>query len=122
MAVLGSVGSGLNVDAIVSALVNAELAPRQSSLDRRETAFNAELSAIGTLQSALSDIQTNLESLDVVTDFNQLSIDSPAAVTVEKTVPRLPVDTQSMFQSWPAPRCWRAARSLTVPLRWVLEP
>jgi len=85
MAVLGSVGSGLNVDAIVSALVNAELAPRQSSLDRRESSFNAELSAVGTLQSALSDIQTRLDSLDVVTDFNQLVIDSPSAVTVEKT-------------------------------------
>jgi hypothetical protein len=43
---LGNVGSGLDVDAIVSALVNAEVAPKTNSLDRRESGLKAELTAI----------------------------------------------------------------------------
>ena len=76
MTVLGSVGSGLDVDAIVSALVNAELAPRTSSLDRREREFSAELSALGTVKSLLSSTQSTLDNLDFATDFNQFSVDA----------------------------------------------
>lgn len=85
MTVLGSVGSGLDVDAIVSALVNAELAPRTSSLDRREREFSAELSALGTVKSLLSSTQSTLDNLDFATDFNQFSVDAPSQVTVEKS-------------------------------------
>jgi hypothetical protein len=42
---LGTFGSGLDVETIVKALVDADIAPKTNSLDRRETGLKAELSA-----------------------------------------------------------------------------
>ena len=43
---LGKVGAGLDVPAIVNALVNADVAPKTNSLNRRESDLNAEMSAV----------------------------------------------------------------------------
>ena len=52
------VGSGLDVEAIVTALVDADVAPKNNSLDRREIRLAAELSAVGSLKSSLSALDT----------------------------------------------------------------
>ena len=82
---LGSVGSGLDVESIVKALVDADVAPKNNSLNRKESGLTAELTAIGSLKSVLSSVETSLKGLADGTDFNLLKIDSPDAVNVLQT-------------------------------------
>ncbi len=55
------VGSGLDVPALVEKLVNADGDPVRSRLDRKEAKLQAGLSAIGTLKSSLSELQSSLQ-------------------------------------------------------------
>ena len=82
---LGTFGSGLDVEAIVTALVDADIAPKTNSLDRRETGLNAELSAIGSLKSVLSDLDKSLTDLKDGSAFDLMSIDTPTSVDVLQT-------------------------------------
>lgn len=82
---LGTVGSGLDVDAIVKALVDADVAPKTNALDRKESALNAELSALGTLKSKLAALDSSLEELSNGAAFDVLSIDAPSSVKVVQT-------------------------------------
>lgn len=82
---LGSVGSGLDVESIVKALVDADVAPKNNSLNRQETQLTAELSALGTLKASLSSLDTTLADLHDGSAFDLLSIDAPAAVDITQT-------------------------------------
>ena len=82
---LGKVGSGLDITGIVTALVDAEVAPRNNALTRRENDLRADLSALGSLKSRLADLDSALEGLSTGEDFELLSIDSPAEVDVVQT-------------------------------------
>ena len=82
---LGKIGSGLDVEAIVKALVDADVAPRTNSLDRRELSYNAELTAFGTLKSSLDALNKSLEGLQDASSFDLLKIDAPTAVDVRQT-------------------------------------
>ena len=82
---LGTFGSGLDVESIVKALVDADIAPKTNSLDRRETGLKAELSAVGSLKSVLSDLDKSLADLGDGSAFDLLSIDTPAAVDILQT-------------------------------------
>jgi flagellar hook-associated protein 2 len=82
---LGKVGAGLDVPAIVNALVNADVAPKTNSLNRRESDLNAEMSAVGSLKSALSSLETSMSSLADGTAFDLLSIDAPSEIGVIQT-------------------------------------
>lgn len=57
------IGSGLDVNTIVTQLMNAERGPI-SLLQTKQTANNAKLSAFGTLKSAVSTFQTALKGLN----------------------------------------------------------
>ena len=48
------IGSGLDIEGLVTQLVNAERAPVENRLLQRETRLTSELSAFGRLQSALA--------------------------------------------------------------------
>ena len=82
---LGTVGSGLDVEAIVKALVDADVAPKTNALDRKESGLQAELTAIGSLKSSLASLETAITGLVDGTDFDALSIDAPDAVAVLQT-------------------------------------
>lgn len=82
---LGTVGSGLDVDSIVKALVDADVAPKTNALDRKETDFKAQLSALGTLKSKLTALDESLSNLSDGTAFEALSIDAPSSVNVVQT-------------------------------------
>jgi flagellar hook-associated protein 2 len=62
-------GSGLDINGLVSKLVAAEGDPKKAQLTRQETKLTAEFSAIGTLKSALSSVQSSLAKLDQGSDF-----------------------------------------------------
>lgn len=82
---LGSYGSGLDVETIVKALVDADIAPKTNSLDRKEEALTSELSAFGSLKSAMTSIDDSLESLSDGSAFDLMSIDAPSEATVVQT-------------------------------------
>ncbi len=68
------VGSGLDLGALVSGLVEAERAPTASRLARREQDLNAELSAFGLLRSSLNAFQVTVENLSASTAFTAKSV------------------------------------------------
>ncbi|BCM25484.1 flagellar filament capping protein FliD [Methyloradius palustris] len=61
--------SGLDVNSIVSALVNADKGTL-NNLTAQKTAYNSKLSAIGTLKSALATYQTAMSGLTSASKFN----------------------------------------------------
>lgn len=63
MAVSG-VGSGLDVNSLVTQLVAAERAPTDQRLGKQESATRAQITAFGALRSALSGLQGALSKLD----------------------------------------------------------
>ena len=62
------VGSGLDINSLVSQLVSAENASRSAPILRREAAATTKISALGTLKGALGAFKgalTPLRNLDV---------------------------------------------------------
>jgi len=51
-------GSGIDVTGLISGLVEAERAPTVQRLDTKETTVSAQISAFGSLKSAMSDLQS----------------------------------------------------------------
>jgi len=63
------VGSGLDIASLVSQLVAAERQPLDARLDRRASAVNVELSALGSLRGALASLRDALAPLRTTTAF-----------------------------------------------------
>lgn len=61
---INGVGSGYDIDSIVTALVNAQKAPKSNQIANQKTATNTTLSGVGSLKSALSTFQTALGKLN----------------------------------------------------------
>jgi flagellar hook-associated protein 2 len=57
------VGSGLDIAAIVTSLTTAKAAPLTNAINRSNTALNAQVSAWGTLNSAVATFQATLTGL-----------------------------------------------------------
>tara|TARA_Y100000310_G_scaffold247189_1_gene252730 strand:- start:982 stop:2388 length:1407 start_codon:yes stop_codon:yes gene_type:complete len=67
-------GSGLAVSDIVDALVNAERTPFTSRLNNKEATLTTDISAAGALKSALEKLQTSMEALGEVDNYQKRSI------------------------------------------------
>ena len=63
-------GSGLDTVALVTAMVNADKSSKQSSIDRRSTENDANISGVAKVKSALSTLKTAFSALDDKSDFN----------------------------------------------------
>jgi flagellar hook-associated protein 2 len=66
---VSGIGSGIDIDGLVSQLVEAEGQPAAIRLARKEATFQADLSAIGTLKSTLSSFQLAVQALQTPADF-----------------------------------------------------
>ena len=64
------IGSGLDVEGIISKLMAAEAQGPAQRLNTRENKLQTELSALGTLKSKLSDFQSSLSGLADATTFS----------------------------------------------------
>ena len=64
------VGAGFDTKAIVTALVDAEKAPKQSAIDRRTKDVDASVSGIAQLKSSLTTLKTAFQLVDDKRDFN----------------------------------------------------
>ena len=69
MITAAGIGSGIDIEGLITQLVIAEGKPTADRLDRQEADYQAELSGLGLLKSALSSFQTSLSNLKDLGDF-----------------------------------------------------
>ncbi|MDX1812083.1 MAG: flagellar filament capping protein FliD, partial [Gammaproteobacteria bacterium] len=67
------VGSGLDIQGLVTSLVEAEGASKTSRLDRKQVEYEAKLSMYSTVKSALSDFRSAFSGLKNTSSFNVLA-------------------------------------------------
>jgi len=60
---LGTIGSGLDIASLVSQLVANERAPKENQINTAGVAATAKLSALGTIKSGMTSLQTALSTL-----------------------------------------------------------
>ena len=65
------IGSGLDLEGIITAFVTSESVPTEVRLKKKEDRITAELSGLGTFKSALSTFQNVAKKLSSVDDFNE---------------------------------------------------
>lgn len=65
------IGSGLDIEGLVTQLVAAERQPVDTRLTRQEISLTAELSAFGSFKGALASFQSSLSSLNTLSTFGQ---------------------------------------------------
>lgn len=63
------IGSGLDVESLVSQLVSADITPAATRLSIKEARFQAEISAFGTLKSAVAAFQGSISSVNSVATY-----------------------------------------------------
>ena len=63
------IGSGLDIDGLVSNLVSAEALPTTNRLNALETGFQTNLSGLGQFSSSLATFQTALDALNNLNNF-----------------------------------------------------
>ena len=79
-------GSGLDTKAIVTAMVNAEKAAPQASIDRRSEDVTADISGVAKVKSALAALQTAFKGLDDKNDFNFATISNSGTAYVKASL------------------------------------
>ncbi|NGY04421.1 flagellar filament capping protein FliD [Solimonas terrae] len=57
------VGSGLDLETLITNLVAAEKTPTETRLTQKQSTLSAQLSAVGTFKSVLSNLQSKLDAL-----------------------------------------------------------
>ncbi len=70
------IGSGLDVASLVQQLVNAERAPAEARFTRKEARLQAQLSALGSVKSALSAFRSRVSALADAGAFGRMSASS----------------------------------------------
>ena len=70
------IGSGLDINALVTSVVDAERAPASNRLDFKEASYQAQLSAYGSLKGALSSFQGTLTTLSFTSAFRSSSAET----------------------------------------------
>src|SRR6218665_2705738 len=85
MAGITGIGSGVNIDDIVTASVAAEKAPKQNQIDKLETKTTTKLTALGSLKSAVSEFQSALSLLNSPTSFLSKSATSSNTTALSAT-------------------------------------
>jgi len=78
------IGSGLDVNSIVSKLMAVESAPL-ADFDKKTASFQSQISAFGAMSSALSNFQSTLTSLSSLASFQSLTTTPGDATVVTAT-------------------------------------
>ena len=83
---INGVGSGIDIDSIVSALVSAQKTPKQSQITTQQAAATTKLSAIGSLSSALDTFQTALKNLNTASTSGSSSFAALKSASSDSSV------------------------------------
>lgn len=73
------IGSGLQLESIVEAYINAEAIPQEVRLQEKEERLTLELSGVGSFKSALSSFNDTLEKLTASDAFNKQVVSSSSS-------------------------------------------
>ncbi|WP_404338865.1 flagellar filament capping protein FliD [Pseudoalteromonas mariniglutinosa] len=65
------IGSGLDLESIIKASIDAENVPKMNSFAKKDKSLQVELSAIGEVKSALAKLQDTIEKLADPDNFNK---------------------------------------------------
>ena len=79
------IGSGIDIDSIVTALVNSERAPKEAQLNRLEKSTTSRISALGSLRSVVSEFSTVLQSLNKASAFQKQTVSSSSSSVLTAT-------------------------------------
>ncbi|TFY84528.1 flagellar cap protein FliD [Pseudomonas kairouanensis] len=79
-------GSGYDTQGIVKALVAAEKAPKQSQITKAQADTTTQLSAVGSVKSALEAYRTAITKLNSTASFNGLAATTSDDKTVKATL------------------------------------
>ena len=79
------IGSGLDIENLVSQLVFAEVAPASGRIASREAGYQAQISALGSLKAALSTFEGSLSSVADLTTYQAKAVTSSAASKISST-------------------------------------
>ncbi|MDH4656353.1 MULTISPECIES: flagellar filament capping protein FliD [unclassified Pseudomonas] len=82
---ISGINSGLDIQSIVSSLVAAEKAPKESQLARLERATTAKITGVGQLKSAIADLQSALKDLNKPELFSKRTATSSDSKLVSAT-------------------------------------
>jgi len=89
------IGSGLDINSLVTQLVSAESEPKTALFDKKEAVLTAKISAYGLLKSALSDLKSSLSELSDSNTYN-----TRTATSSDKTKFSATADTSAVFGSY----------------------
>ncbi|HEY8097298.1 MAG TPA: flagellar filament capping protein FliD [Methylobacter sp.] len=78
-------GSGLDINSIVTQLVAAEQTPQTKQMDAKEAKLQAQISALGSIKSAMSDFQSSLTALRYASQINKITATSSDTSTLTAT-------------------------------------
>lgn len=80
-------GSGLDINALVKVMADAQRAPKEAQLERQASRADTQLSAVGMLKNALSTFESSLSSLSKsATSFAGLQVSSSESKTATATL------------------------------------
>lgn len=74
MSSIGGVGSGLDIQGLVSQLVAAERAPQAQRLSRIESSARAQLSSLGNISSVLAQLKTAASAFSTASGFGARTV------------------------------------------------
>lgn len=83
MVAVTGIGSGLDIEGLVTGLVNAERAPAELRLNRREAEYTNLISAFGALKGALSELQSSLSGVNDPDLYGQYKASSSNASAID---------------------------------------
>ncbi len=70
------IGSGVDIENLVTQLIAAERDPTEKRIEQKEAVFEAKLSGLGTLKSALTSFQESVKALSDLSSFQARNVDS----------------------------------------------
>jgi len=79
------IGSGLDVESLVSQLILADIQPAETRLNRDEAKYQAELTSYGSVKSVLSQFQSAVASASSASQYNGKLSESSLSDTVTAT-------------------------------------
>ncbi|WP_061241431.1 flagellar filament capping protein FliD [Ectopseudomonas composti] len=85
MAGITGLGSGIKIDEIVTALVNAERAPKTNQLDNLEKQTTTRISAMGSLTGALNTFKTAVDALNKSSLFESRTASTSSSSVLKAT-------------------------------------
>ena len=78
-------GSGLDIEGLVTKLMEAEGAPPTARLLKRETQITSDISSLGTLKSSIADLRDSLSSINSLATFETRNASSSDSTKIAVT-------------------------------------